>query len=209
MLRLLALVLLVASGASAQTDSLRALPPFRIPVTENFRPPQTSAARAYAYSALATGALVALGYAVYSSDPAEDGARQTVGGALIAVGVLGGPMVGHLSLGRAEATEAGFRVKAAGLIAGGGAILLGVGALLACVPDGECGVADDVATVLVIGGAGVMATGVAAGAVVDLATIPASARWAREARANGDRAAVSPTVGLRRGAPVVGLRARF
>ena len=56
-----------------------------------------------------------------------------------------------------------------------------------------------------------MAAGVVAGGLYDFATIPASARWAREARARGNRVpvVVAPTVGVRRGAPVLGLRARF
>lgn len=211
---LLALLLLPAlAAAQAPPDSLRTLPEFGVPVSGDFRPPQTSAARAYLYSAAATGVLVGVGYlvdraAAAALDPTtSDSYLLDVGGFLMAAGVIGGPMVGNLSLGAGADVRRGAAPKLVGIAVGGSLVLAGTLSALACIPaqsDG-CGGA---AGVLVVGGAVVGVVGLAVGTVYDLATIPGNARWARRARANGNRVpvALAPGYDARADAPVLTLR---
>lgn len=194
---LLAALLLAPALAAAQApDSLRLLPAFGIPVTGDFRPPQTSAARAYLYSATATGALVGVGYLLYEHGPQPDPTLASTayvreaGGLLMILGVMAGPMAGNLSLGAGRDAGHGVRFKAAGAI--GGSVLLGVALVSAGVclgsgaQSGTCPL-EPVAVGAFYGIPVVIGAGLAVGAVYDLATIPANARWARQARATGNR----------------------
>ena len=216
--RLIACAVTLASAAAAQTppDSLRALPPYSRTVRGDFRPPQTSALRAFAYSAAATGGMVAVGTLAILAAPSDvesdaGNAVTGIGAGVIFSGLLFGPAVGNLSLGAGADIERSVRLKLRVLTVGGAVVLTGVGAGLTCIldagPASDCGVLP-AATVLVVGGAGVMAAGVVAGAVYDLATIPGNARWARRARANGNRVpvAVWPGYDARGGGPVLAVR---
>lgn len=208
-------VLLVAAAypaaAQVRPDSLRLLPAFSVPVRGDFRPPHTSAVRAYLYSAGATDALVGVGYVAYrigrQGDPT--GPYQfDVSGVLMAVGAIGGPLVGNLSLGAGDAARRSATIKGVGVALGAGLVAVGIASTLTCIGSG-CS-ENPLAVGLVSTGTVVAAGTVAIGTIYDLATIPANACWAREARARGNRVpVVAPTVGVRRGAPVLGLRTRF
>lgn len=218
-LALAAVLALATVSAAAQTEPMQALPPFNIRAEGNFRPPQTSAVRATFYAVAATGALVAVGYVVDRAvagaiDPTtSDSPALEIGHLIMAFGVIGGPMAGNLSLGAGEALGRSAGIKATGITAGGFVIVIGLGASLGCVFSADCLVLDDIALGLIYGGAGIMAAGVAVGAVVDFVTIPASARWAQRVRANGNRepaeaprVSVTPGYDVRRGAPMLALR---
>ena len=207
----LVLVAVPASGQPASTDSVAVLPPFRVPITEDFAPPHTSAARAYLYSALATGGAVAVGLALEAalgdSPPESDGSlRDGAGPGLVLIGVMLGPSVGNLSLGAAGDARRAFVPKTIGLMAGGALVLMGLGSEFLCVADqlatGE-GCRGNYTVFLTVAGV-VTAGGIVVGTVIDLTTIPANAARAQRYRRAHPRVSVAP--GWRAGAPALGVR---
>ncbi len=218
-MRLVALLLLAPALAAAQAprDSLRALPPFSVPMDGDFQPPQTSAVRAYLYSAAATGTLVGAGYLIdryvaATLDPAtSDSYLLDAGGVLMAAGVLIGPSAGNLSLGAGTTVTRGLVPKLAGVLAGGTLVLVSLASAVPCTLSApDCASGDAAGAGFAAAGA-VLAIGLAVGTVYDLATIPGNARWARRARSNGNRAparpvALVPGYDARRDAPTLTLR---
>ena len=209
---LLALAALAAPAASGQpvaVDSLPRRPPFHVPITQDFAPPQTSAARAYLYSAVATGGPILVGVLLNEvAPPSEDGAVGQVAVALVLTGAMIGPMAGNLSLGAASDVRRALVPKSIGAVGGAVLFLAGAGAGLLCITDalatgGECD--GGAVTALWVTAGVVMAGGLVVGAAMDLATIPANAARARRYRQAHPRVTVAP--GWRAGAPALGVRA--
>ena len=213
---LLALVALAAPVASGQPvgappaapDSVARLPAFSVPVVRDFEPPHTSAARAFAYSTAGTVGPILLGLLANRAFPPddEDGPLSMLGTGLIVAGVMAGPPLGNLSLGAVESVRQAGRPKVIGVAVGSGIILVGVAATAGCALEGAgargaC-VADPLA--LLTAGGAVVATGMAVGSVIDLATIPANAARARRYRQV--HSSVSAAPGWRAGGPALAVR---
>lgn len=197
---LLALAVLAAPTASGQPtadgvsrDRVAVLPPFRLPHRGDFAPPQTSALRAYAYSAGVTAGTVALGYVLYrvlpTRDPTEASFSPSYAGELVMiVGAVYGTAAGNVSLGAAGDVTRATYIRGVGLLGGVGALVFGLSG------SGE---------VFTLGYL-VMGAGLAGGIVYDLATIPRNAARARHYRRAHPRVAVAP--GWQSGGPALGLR---
>ena len=219
MLRLAALALL-ATGASAQPvrpDTLVAVPV----QTVGSAPLQTSGVVAALFSVGTTGVLTGLGYVVIRAAPAVDYENQsevanvietlplTFGLMLVSAGVLAGPMVGNASLGADADLLRSALIKTVGLTGAGVLVAVGAGAfVLSALTLGSVPLFDSAYPVAFKGAAVAAAAGVGIGAAHDLLSIPANARRARAYRASRS-VTVAPTASLRRGAPVVGIVARF
>ncbi len=194
---LLAALLFIPLVASAQpADSLVTLPRYHRTVQGNFRPPQTSAARAYLYSATATGVPVLLGTAtLLVATPTRPSGELSpigiVGTTLILSGVLIGPSVGNMTLGAGETVERGIGIMLVGMKVGSGMVVAGAGTLVLSVVTGPDGLSTLPALVLVAGGAAVFLGGFLVAGAYNMAMIPANARWAQRARANGNRVPAS------------------
>ena len=202
-----------ASGQPVVVDSLARLPTFNVPITEDFAPPHASAARAYLYSAVATGGLVAAGLlveeALGDSPPESDGSlRDGIGPALVIFGVLMGPSVGNLSLGAVEDARRAFVPKAVGLGVGAGLGAAGLTTALVCTlssfDTGDTGGCGTVVIALFVSGAAAATVGVGIGTVRDLSTIPANAERARRYRQAHPHVTVAP--GWRSGGPALSVR---
>lgn len=192
----LAVFTLVAVPASAQPcrDALVKIRP-----DCRFAPMQSSAAVAYLASIGATAVTVGGGYLIYAYGPGDPTrssfTSEEVGGLVMALGVMIGPSVGNLTLGAGDAVAYGMRPKMIGAVMGSGLGLAGMGLALGCVlsnPDGGgegCGPAEDAAVVLLVTGAAAVGTGLLVGTMIDLATIPSSAR-----RLHTERDAERPSV---------------
>ena len=171
-------------------------------------PPQPSAARAYAYSAAATGGAVVLGLltneVLRSIDAAayrEDG-RYVAGYVVIGTGLVLGPAIGNVSLGAVDDVEAAGRIKVAGIVAGGLIATVGVLTPIATLATGDPGYVETFPTLVTLG-LGVATLGTVVGGVMDLSTIPRNARRARQSRSGPPSVAVAPGW---RGGPTVALR---
>lgn len=177
-----------AGGQPVARDSLPRLPEFRTPITEDFAPRHASAARAYLYSAAATGGLVVLGLLVEDAvSGVED--LEGIGIGLAVTGVIFGPSAGNVSLGAVGDFQRALVVSVgigSGLVLGS----LGFVSILGCVAnaDGQC----DAAGFLFVSAVAVAATGVAIGALMVLTSIPATAARARRYRQQHPRVAVAP-----------------
>lgn len=214
---LLAAVLFLPLAAAAQpADSLLALPRFRIPVTSDFAPLQTSAARATLYSVSGTGVPVLAGTAILLAAPPtrpEGGLSPSgiVGATLVMVGLVAGPPLGNLSLGAGRSVHDGTSIALLGVVVGSSTMGVGVGTLLLTTVTGSDGPLPTVGAALVIVGGSVCAGGFIAAGVYHFATIPRNARWAQRARANGNRVpqvrvSVAPGYDPRFDAPMATLR---
>ena len=193
-----ALALLLASASHAQVLASHPAPP-PSPFAGGAAPREVSASEAYLYSAVATGGAVALGYVLYRvlpGDPTQDSfTGRDLGLALIAVGVVGGPSVGNLTLGAENDVNRALLVKGIGAGVGAG---LAVAAIATCFSIGDSPPAcESLGTPLFVGAALAVGTGFVVGTVYDLATIPGNARAAR-------RGGVAVGLG-RGGVPTVGL----
>lgn len=182
----------VASGQVAAADSVAVLPPFRIPIKGDFAPPQTSALRAYAYSAGVAGGTVALGYLLHRAPEggsmATSSTAQAVGAFLMVIGAGFGSSAGNVSLGAMDDVTRAAYIRMVGVFGG----TVGIVGLLA--GSGE---------VFVVGTA-VMGAGLVGGVAYDLATIPGNAARARRYRQAYPRVSIAP--GWRAGAPALGVR---
>ena len=212
-------VLLATAAASAQPasrDSVPRLPAFSVPVTGDFAPPQTSAARAYLYSAAATAVPIAVGALLLrTGEPSgEPGgvSLDDVGFVVALSGVWFGPLAGNLSLGAGEDARRAFLYSGAGFL--GGVVLAGVATAIAggCVVSdlarrqtlsSEC-VDHPVVVGLVVTGAAVAAAGALGGAGYALGTVPRNAARARLYREAHPRLSAAP--GWRSGGPALTLR---
>ncbi len=213
-----AVLALISVSASAQTGPTRPLPRWHRGVTGNFAPPQTSAARAFLYSGVTTGALVGAGTLLIVTQQTfnEDDLLTTSGQiatVLIAAGVFVGPALGNMSLGAGATVDRGLGISLTGMKVGSALIVAGAGVLLLDLGTGPETHLAVPALALLGGGLGVAAGGFVVAAVYNLATIPANARWAQRARANGNRVpagaprvSVTPGVDLRHEAPMLTLR---
>ena len=207
-MRTLFLFLLV-SPAAAQVPAARPPSPPADSAAVDFEPLQTSAARAYLYSVAATGGLVAAGLLADAvageggvasvEDPEYDNTRL-----IVAVSLLVGPSVGNLTLGAGADVGRAFAIKGAGVVVGGGLLLVGLGTTLACVSDDVgCGRLSGAATA-------VAAAGFVVGTVYDLATIPGNAaRAQRHVRGRGGRVSLAPGYAVRARTPTLGLNVRL
>lgn len=149
-------------------------------------PLHTSGARAYAYSAAATAGGIGLGYVLYRAlpegDPTLDSFSPRDAGLLvIAIGAVGGPAVGNLTLGAEGDVRRGLLIRSAGLCVAAG---LAAATFAVCAPGlGDASsTCDATANAFVVGGAVALGAGLLGGAVYDLATIPGNAREARRQR---------------------------
>ena len=199
----LALVL-AASAAHAQepADSLQRLPPFSIPIREDFEPPQTSAGRAYLYSAAATGGTVALGYLLYMALPESDLTESSfsanyVGVVVMGLGVVAGPAVGNLSLGAVDDVKRAQAISAAGFLSGAVLVTVSLGAAA----GGDPGTVSEG---LFVAGVALAGAGYVGGVAYTLATIPRNAARAQRYRQSYPRVAVAP--GWRSGGPALSVR---
>lgn len=220
---LLAAVLVLAalaapagSGQPVATDSIAHRPAFSVPVTGDFAPPQTSAVRAYLYSAAATAVPVAAGVLLLQAGGPSDTPGQATPGdlgiVLVIAGAAFGPAVGNLSLGAGTDVRRGVALVAGGFA--GGVVLAGGGVAIAgfCIAgdlaSGQLGSADcaaePLAVALLVAGVAVAAVGAVAGTAYSLATVPRNASRARTYRRAHPRVAVAP--GWRAGAPALGIR---
>ena len=208
------LAALAASGQPVAADSVAARPAFAVPVTGDFEPPQTSAALAYAYSALATAAPVAAGLALDSAfgpDP-ESGSNRPAAVVLVLGGAWFGPLAGNLSLGAGADARRAFLLSGGGFVAGVAIAGAGVAITGVCVvgdlADGVLGSGDcavgPAATALFVVAAATAALGTAAGAAYSLATVPANAERARRYRQV--HSSVSAAPGWRAGGPALAVR---
>ena len=215
---LAALLLAPLAVAAQPADSLVALPRYSRTVQGNFRPLQTSGSRAVLYSATATGVPILIGTALLlaappmrpNGDPTVSGG---VGAMLVISGVMVGPPLGNVTLGAGESVQHGVDIMLVGMKVGSGLVVAGAGVLLLAVASGPNSPAADLSLGLIVGGAGVFFGGFAVAGMYSFATIPANARWAREARANGNRVRarevsvqVAPSYDPRFGAPMATLR---
>ncbi len=203
----------VALAQSAAPDSVARRPDFSVPLPGDFAPPQTSAARAYTYALLATGATVGAGVLLIEAlgePPLEStSGLYDVGPVVVLVGAVVGPSVANLSLGAAQDVGRALTIKMVGLgtgtVLGGTGLLIGAGCVvseLGGVGDAErCGPA---VTALLIGAIAATATGLVVGTGYDLATVPGNAARARRYRAAYPRVVLSP--GWRAGTPTAVLR---
>ena len=215
---LLTAVLLAAATASAQPvlpDSVARRPPFSVPVTGDFAPPQTSAAVAYLSSVAATAGPIVAGIAlndVLGADP-ETGSERPAVVTLVLAGAWVGPHVGNLTLGAGGDARRGFALTAGGFLSG--VALAGVAVVIAgtCALDdirgGEIGSGDTcadgpVVVGLLVTGAALAAAGTVAGTAYALVTIPRNADRAQRYRRAYPRVSVAPSWGA--GGPAASVR---
>lgn len=203
----------VASGQPAVlADSIARRPPLRPFINEDAQPLQTSAVRAYVYSAAATGGLVLVGILVDAASDASsvsDGSvLDGIGPALIVSGVMMGPSVGNMTLGAVGDVKRAARFKMIGVGAGMGLAAVGLGTGIGCVLSNLGGGGPDTCGSLTLGlfvsAAVVASAGAVVGGAYDLATIPRNAERARQYRQAYPRVSVVP--GWSRGAPALAVR---
>ena len=203
----------VASSQPVAPDSVARRPDFSVPLPGDFAPPQTSAARAYTYALLATGATVGAGVLLIEAlgEPPVEGTNllYDAGPVIIIAGAAIGPSVANLSLGAAQDVGRALTIKMVGLgtgiALGGTGLLIGAGCVVSELNGGgdaeRCGPA---VTALLTGGIAAAAAGMVIGTGYDLATVPGNAARARQYRAAYPRVALAP--GWRAGSPTAVLR---
>jgi hypothetical protein len=194
-----ALLLFALLGTPAAAQIPRPVPPSRPPVHwPGHRPSGTvpavrlpplparhaSAAQAYAASAAATVGGVALGAGLVYALPS--GGAETLGWLVVGGALAAGPAAGNWTLGAEDDLGRALMLKGAGVVAAAVTAPVAVGlCALNATGDGSCG---GVVWIPIA----VAATGLAAGAAIDLGTIPRNARCAAVERA-GRPVTVVPT----------------
>ncbi len=213
---LAALAAPAASGQPAALDSVPPRPSFSVPVTGDFAPPQTSAARAYLYSAAATAVPVAAGVLLLqASGPSGTAGQVTpgdVGIVLVIAGAWLGPAAGNLSLGAGADVRRGAVLTAGGFLTGavlaGGAVAVAgvcvVGDLAQGRLGGEGCTLGPLAAGLLIAGGVAAAVGTVAGTAYNMGTIPRNAARAQRYRRAYSRVSVTPR--WRSGEPALSVR---
>ena len=189
-------------------DSVARLPPFSVPIVRDFEPPHTSATRAFAYSTAGTVGPIVLGLLANRAFPPgnEDDPLSMLGTGLIVAGVMVGRPLGNLSLGAVESVRQAGKPKVIGVTIGSSIILVGVVATAGCALEGAGarGACIGDPLILLTAGGAVVATGMALGSLMDLATIPRNAERARRYRQAHPRVSAAP--GWRAGRPALAVR---